>query len=79
MYVSTGLAWDLLFSNALWMYEKFDFDIPVGIRGDCYDRYLIRIEEMRQSINIIMQAIAYIPTNGPVRIDNSKIMTPSER
>jgi NADH dehydrogenase (ubiquinone) Fe-S protein 2 len=54
-----------------------DFDIPVGSNGDCFDRYLIRINEMRQSIRIINQCLNNIP-NGPIKVDNNKISTPSK-
>jgi NADH dehydrogenase (ubiquinone) Fe-S protein 2 len=75
MLRSTGIAWDLRKNESYEMYKRFSFIVPIGIYGDCYDRYLIRIEEMRQSINIINQAINLIP-NGLVRIDNNKISPP---
>lgn len=75
MLRSTGIAWDLRKNESYEIYKKFSFIVPVGIYGDCYDRYLIRIEEMRQSINIINQAINLIPY-GLVRIDNHKISPP---
>jgi NADH dehydrogenase I D subunit len=75
MLRSTGIAWDLRKNESYEIYKKFSFIVPIGIYGDCYDRYLIRIEEMRQSINIIHQAINLIP-NGLVRIDNHKISPP---
>jgi NADH:ubiquinone oxidoreductase subunit D len=53
-----------------------DFDVPVGTCGDCYDRYLIRIEEMRQSLKIISQCLNEMPM-GPVKVSDSKITTPS--
>ena len=58
-------------------YENFSFDVPVGTNGDCYDRYLIRVQEMRQSLRIILEAINKMPT-GPVKTDNTKISTPSK-
>lgn len=56
-------------------YTDFDFNIPIGRHGDCYDRYLIRIQEMRESISIIKQAISNIPS-GAIKIDNYKFMAP---
>ena len=58
------------------IYDQLDFDIPVGTNGDCYDRYLIRIEEMRQSLRIINQVINTIP-EGPIKTDDKKITVPS--
>lgn len=75
MLRSVGIAWDLRKSESYEVYKKFSFFIPTGIYGDSYDRYLIRIEEMRQSINIINQAINQIPY-GLVRIDDHKISPP---
>jgi len=75
MLRSVGIAWDLRKSESYEVYKKFSFLIPTGIYGDSYDRYLIRIEEMRQSINIINQAINQIPF-GLVRIDDHKISPP---
>ena len=60
------------------MYDKLSFDIPVGVNGDCYDRYLVRIEEMRQSNNIIKQCVKWLRSNpGPVMIDSHKVAPPS--
>ncbi|MND21314.1 NADH-quinone oxidoreductase subunit D [compost metagenome] len=75
MLRSTGIAWDLRKSEPYEIYRKFSFAIPTGVCGDSYDRYLIRIEEMRQSINIISQAINQIPL-GLVRVDDHKITPP---
>jgi NADH-quinone oxidoreductase subunit D len=71
----SGLAWDIRKSNPYSYYDKFEFDIPVGKNGDCYDRYLVRLEEMRQSLRIIRQAIDGLP-DGPVRVENGKITPP---
>lgn len=75
MLRSTGLPWDLRISEPYEIYKHLNFIIPVGINGDCYDRYLIRIYEMRQSINIINQCINQIP-QGLVRLDDNKITPP---
>ncbi|MBM3514018.1 MAG: NADH-quinone oxidoreductase subunit D [Alphaproteobacteria bacterium] len=72
---ASGLPWDLRKSQPYDGYEQYDFDIPIGKNGDCYDRYLVRVEEMRQSIKIILQAIDKMPT-GPVRVNDRKIMSP---
>jgi NADH:ubiquinone oxidoreductase subunit D len=59
-------------------YDKFEFDIPVGDRGDVYDRYLVRVEEIRQSLRIIKQALENLPA-GPVQIENRKISLPPKK
>jgi NADH-quinone oxidoreductase subunit D len=73
----SGVAWDLRKSNPYSYYDKFEFDIPVGEKGDCYDRYLVRLAEMRQSLRIIEQAISGLP-EGPVRLADRKITPPSK-
>ncbi|MAJ57066.1 MAG: NADH-quinone oxidoreductase subunit D [Candidatus Pelagibacter sp.] len=75
MLRGSGRPWDLRKSQPYEGYERFDFDIPVGKNGDCYDRYLCRIEEMKESLKIIKQAIREIP-NGPVMTSNSKVGPP---
>lgn len=77
MLRGSGLAWDLRKSNSYEVYDKLDFNIPVGINGDCYDRYLIRVYEMYESLNIIKQTLKSIP-NGLIKADDKKI-TPPER
>ena len=57
------------------MYDELDFDVPVGTNGDCYDRYLVRVEEMRQSLRIILQCLNNMP-EGPVKVDDQKITPP---
>ena len=71
----TGLAWDLRKAQPYDGYEKYDFDIPVGKNGDCYDRYLCRVEEMRQSMRIVEQVLADLP-EGPVATDDMKVVPP---
>ena len=73
---STGYSWDLRKSQPYEVYNKMNFDVPIGTRGDCYDRYCIRIEEMRQSLRIIMQCINEMP-KGNVKIDDKKLSPPS--
>lgn len=72
-----GIPWDLRKSNPYDSYEDFDFKIPVGENGDCYDRYLVRIAEMRESIKIIKQAIKNMP-KGDFAIQNHKITPPTK-
>ena len=60
MLRGSGVAWDLRKSEPYDVYDKMDFDIPVGKNGDCFDRYLVRIEEMRQSVSIIKQCLDQI-------------------
>ncbi len=75
---STGFIWDLRKSFPYEIYNKLLFKIPVGIYGDSYDRYLVRLEEMRQSLVIIIQALNKFPP-GNVRSDDKKIINPSRR
>jgi NADH-quinone oxidoreductase subunit D len=76
MLRGSDVAWDLRKSQPYDSYDKMDFDVPVGKTGDCFARYLVRIEEMRQSIKIMRQAIEKMPT-GPVVVDDHKIAPPS--
>jgi NADH-quinone oxidoreductase subunit D len=71
----SGVAFDLRKANPYCGYEQFDFDIPTGKNGDVYDRYLVRMEELNQSVRIIRQALKDIP-EGPVRVDNRKVAPP---
>ena len=77
MLRGSGVPWDLRRKQPYAMYDRMAFDIPVGVNGDCYDRYLVRIEEMRQSNRIIRQCIAWLRDNpGPVIVDNYKVAPP---
>ena len=77
MLRGSGVEWDLRKKQPYEVYDRVDFDIPVGVNGDCYDRYLVRIEEMRQSNGIIKQCIDWLRNNpGPVMIDDHKIAPP---
>ncbi len=78
MLRGSGVAWDLRKKQPYAVYDKMDFDIPVGKTGDCYDRYVVRVEEMRQANRIIKQCIAWLRENpGPVMLNNHKIVPPS--
>jgi len=72
----SGISWDLRKTQPYDVYDVMEFDVPVGIRGDCYDRYLIRVEEMRQSLRIIMQCLNKMPT-GMIKSNDRKITPPS--
>ena len=76
MLRGSGLSWDLRKTEPYEIYDKLQFDIPVGNNGDCFDRYLIRMEEMRQSINIIVQCLNALPS-GEIKTDDRKITPPS--
>ncbi|MSP20489.1 MAG: NADH-quinone oxidoreductase subunit D [Alphaproteobacteria bacterium] len=75
MLRGSGVAWDLRKSQPYEVYDRMSFDIPVGKHGDCYDRYVCRIEEMRQSVGIIQQCLREMPA-GPVIADDHKIVPP---
>lgn len=78
MLRGSGIAWDLRKKQPYEVYDRMDFDIPVGVNGDCYDRYLVRIEEMRQSNRIIRQCVDWLRKNpGPVICDDHKVAPPS--
>ena len=77
MLRGSGVAWDLRKKQPYEVYDRMDFDIPVGTNGDCYDRYLVRMEEMRQSNRIVKQCVEWLRNNpGPVISDNHKVAPP---
>ena len=77
MLRGSGVAWDLRKKQPYACYDKVDFDIPIGTNGDCYDRYLIRVEEFRQSARIIKQCIKWLRENpGPVMLGDHKVAPP---
>lgn len=75
MLRASGVAWDLRKTQPYAVYDQMEFDIPVGRNGDCYDRYMVRICEMYESVKIVRQAIEKMP-EGPVKIDDRKIVPP---
>jgi len=77
MLRGSGVPWDLRKSQPYEVYDRLDFDIPVGVNGDCYDRYLVRVEEMRQSNRIIKQCVDWLRENpGPVMLEDRKLSAP---
>ncbi|HLI14083.1 MAG TPA: NADH-quinone oxidoreductase subunit D [Alphaproteobacteria bacterium] len=78
MLRGSGVPWDLRKAQPYDVYAEMDFDIPIGKHGDCYDRYLVRVEEMRQSLKIIKQCCERMP-GGPVVVQNHKLTPPSRR
>jgi NADH-quinone oxidoreductase subunit D len=77
MLRGSGIEWDLRKKQPYEVYDRLDFDIPVGVNGDCYDRYLVRMEEMRQSNHIIRQCVDWLRVNpGPVMTDDHKLAPP---
>ena len=76
MLRGSGIAWDLRKSQAYDSYNTINFNVPVGTNGDCYDRYLVRVNEMRESLKIIHQCLNKIP-EGPIKLDDHKVTSPS--
>ncbi|NBP94273.1 MAG: NADH-quinone oxidoreductase subunit D [Gammaproteobacteria bacterium] len=78
MLRGSGIEWDLRRKQPYEVYPELRFDIPVGVTGDCYDRYLVRVEEMRQSNEIIRQCVSWLQANpGPVMLDDHKLTPPA--
>jgi NADH-quinone oxidoreductase subunit D len=77
MLRGSGIAWDLRKKQPYEVYDRMDFDIPLGKTGDCYDRYLVRVQEMREANRIIQQCVTWLRANtGPVITDNHKVAPP---
>ena len=74
---ASGVAYDVRKDRPYYDYETYDFEVPVGEHGDCYDRYLCRLEEMRQSLRILDQAIARLP-DGPINVDDPRVILPGK-
>jgi NADH-quinone oxidoreductase subunit D len=78
MLRGSGVEWDLRKKQPYEVYSELDFDIPLGVKGDCYDRYLVRVEEMRQSNRIIKQCVKWLREHpGPVMVEDRKLVPPS--
>ncbi|OGX68457.1 MAG: NADH dehydrogenase, partial [Paenibacillus sp. RIFOXYA1_FULL_44_5] len=74
----TGVRWDIRKDQPYSIYDRFDFDVPVGTNGDCYDRYLVRLEEVRQSLRILEQAVEQIPAEGDIMGKVPRVIRPPE-
>ena len=74
---ASGVPYDIRKDRPYYDYETYDFDVPVGEHGDCYDRYLVRMEEMRQSIRIVQQALDRLP-GGPINVEDPRVSLPSK-
>ncbi|CAI9569029.1 unnamed protein product [Staurois parvus] len=75
MLRGSGIHWDLRKSQPYDVYDQVEFDVPIGSNGDCYDRYLCRVEEMRQSLRIILQSLNKMP-EGEIKVDDAKVSPP---
>ncbi len=78
MLRGSGISWDLRKNTPYEIYDQLDFEVPIGTNGDCYDRYCLRIEEMRQSIYLILQCLNNIP-EGNIKSNNKKVISPSRK
>ena len=76
---STGIPYDVRKDNPYLVYDRFDFDVPIGEDGDNWDRFMVRLEEIRQSIRIIEQALDQMPDEGPVNVDDPRIVYPEKQ
>ncbi|MEC8263663.1 MAG: NADH-quinone oxidoreductase subunit D, partial [Pseudomonadota bacterium] len=76
MLRASGVPWDLRKAQPYDVYEEMDFEVPVGKNGDCFDRYMVRLEEMKQSLKIVRQCLDDIP-EGPVKTEDRKIAPPA--
>lgn len=79
MLRSTGVDYDVRKASPYLVYDRFDFEVPIGHDGDNYDRFMVRMEEIRQSVRIIEQALDQMPTDGPVSVEDPRIILPPKR
>ncbi|TNF59996.1 MAG: NADH-quinone oxidoreductase subunit D [Deltaproteobacteria bacterium] len=75
---STGIPYDVRKDHPYMVYDRFDFDVPIGEDGDNWDRFMVRLEEIRQSVRIIEQAIEQMPDDGPINVDDPRIVYPDK-
>jgi len=75
---STGVDYDVRKANPYLLYDRVDFDIPIGHDGDNYDRFMVRFEEVRQSLHILEQCIEKMPDDGPVNVDDPRVILPEK-
>ena len=75
---ASGVAYDVRKDNPYLVYDRFDFDVPIGEDGDNWDRFMVRLEEVRQSLRIIEQAVEQMPDSGPVNVDDPRIVLPEK-
>jgi NADH-quinone oxidoreductase subunit D len=75
---STGIPYDVRKDHPYMVYDRFDFDVPIGEDGDNWDRFMVRLEEIRQSVRIIEQAIDQMPDDGPINVDDPRIVFPEK-
>lgn len=76
---STGVDYDVRKDNPYLVYDRFDFEVPVGEDGDNWDRFMVRVEEVRQSCRILQQAIAQMPTSGPINVADPRVVLPAKQ
>jgi NADH-quinone oxidoreductase subunit D len=79
MLRSTGVDYDVRKAHPYLVYDRFDFEVPIGHDGDNYDRFLVRFEEIRQSCRILLQAVEQMPDDGPVNVEDPRIVLPEKR
>lgn len=74
-----GVPYDVRKAHPYMTYDRYDFDVPVGTRGDCYDRFIVRFEEMKQSARIVRQAVEQMADEGPINVEDPRVMLPEKQ